>query len=154
MGPLANRRRIEAMERFVADAHERGGQVRAGGERRGNQGYFFEPTVVTGLPDDSLLMTDEPFGPIAPITPFRTLDEVLQRANSLPFGLAAYAFTGSNATALAAGEGLKAGMVGVNTLAISAPETPFGGIRDSGVGQEGGVEGLQAYFDVKLIVQV
>jgi succinate-semialdehyde dehydrogenase/glutarate-semialdehyde dehydrogenase len=154
MGPLANRRRVEAMERFVADARARGGQVRAGGERRGNQGYFFEPTVVTGLPDDSLLMTDEPFGPIAPITPFRTLDEVLQRANSLPFGLAAYAFTGSNATALAVGEGLKAGMVGINTLGVSNPETPFGGVRDSGVGQEGGIEGLQAYFDVKLIAQV
>jgi succinate-semialdehyde dehydrogenase/glutarate-semialdehyde dehydrogenase len=154
MGPLANRRRVEAMERFVADARGRGGQVRAGGERRGNQGYFFEPTVVTGLPDDSLLMTDEPFGPIAPITPFRTLDEVLGRANSLPFGLAAYAFTASNATALAVGEGLKAGMVGINTLGVSNPETPFGGVRDSGVGQEGGVEGLQAYFDVKLIAQV
>jgi len=153
MGPLANARRVEAMERFVADARDRGGVIRTGGQRIGNEGYFFEPTVITDLPDDCLLMTEEPFGPVAPVVRFSELDEVTARANSLPFGLAAYAFARSNATVMAVGEGLKAGMVGINTLAISTPETPFGGVRDSGQGQEGGVEGLQAYLDVKLIAQ-
>jgi succinate-semialdehyde dehydrogenase/glutarate-semialdehyde dehydrogenase len=98
-------------------------------------------------------MTEEPFGPVAPVVRFSEFDEVIARANSLPFGLAAYAFARSNATVMAVGEALKAGMVGVNTLAISTPETPFGGVRDSGHGQEGGIEGLQAYLDVKLIAQ-
>ena len=88
---------------------------------------------------------------MVPITRFRSLDEVIQRANSLPLGLAAYAFTASNATALAVGEQLKAGMVGVNTLHVSSPETPFGGVGHSGYGQEGGIEGMQAYLDVKYI---
>ncbi|MGR4866035.1 NAD-dependent succinate-semialdehyde dehydrogenase [Caulobacter sp. LARHSG274] len=153
MGPLVSSRRVEAMERLVADAVARGGVVRTGGARRGNVGSFFEPTVITDLPDDSLLMTEEPFGPIAPIVSFSGFDEVMARANALPFGLAAYAFTTSNATATAVGDGLKAGMVGVNTLAVSNPETPFGGVRHSGVGQEGGIEGLQAYFDVKFLAQ-
>jgi succinate-semialdehyde dehydrogenase/glutarate-semialdehyde dehydrogenase len=153
MGPLANPRRVEAMERFVEDARERGGDIRTGGKRRGNEAWFFEPTVVTGLPDDCKLMTEEPFGPIVPITPFKDFDEVMARANSLPFGLAAYAFTGDAKRATALGDGLKAGMVGVNTLSVSTPETPFGGVRDSGYGQEGGIEGLQAYLDLKLIAQ-
>jgi succinate-semialdehyde dehydrogenase/glutarate-semialdehyde dehydrogenase len=153
MGPLANVRRIEAMERFVADARARGSKVAAGGQRIGNAGCFFEPTVITDIPDDALVMTEEPFGPVAPLVRFSEFDQVIARANSLPFGLAAYAFTRSNATAMAVGEALKAGMVGVNTLAISTPETPFGGVRDSGHGQEGGIEGLQAYLDVKLIAQ-
>ncbi len=153
MGPLANPRRIDAMERFVADARDRGGNIRAGGARRGNEGFFFDPTVITELPDDSLLMTEEPFGPIAPIVPFRTLDEALARANSLPFGLAAYAFTGSAKTAAAVARGLEAGMVGINSLAVSNPETPFGGVMDSGHGSEGGIEGLQAYFNTKLVAQ-
>jgi succinate-semialdehyde dehydrogenase/glutarate-semialdehyde dehydrogenase len=153
MGPLVNPRRVETMERLVADARARGANVRTGGERIGNAGNFFEPTVITDVPDDSLLMTEEPFGPIAPIVRFQGFDEVMARANSLPFGLAAYAFTSSNETAMAVGDGLKAGMVGVNTLAVSSPETPFGGVRDSGHGQEGGSEGLSAYFDVKLLSQ-
>jgi succinate-semialdehyde dehydrogenase/glutarate-semialdehyde dehydrogenase len=151
MGPLANPRRVEAMERFVADARERGGKIRAGGSRRGNEGFFFDPTVVTDIADDSLVMTEEPFGPIAPVVPFRTLDEALARANSLPFGLAAYAFTGSARTAQAVARGLEAGMVGINSLAVSNPETPFGGVKDSGHGSEGGIEGLQAYFNTKLV---
>ena len=151
MGPLANARRVEAMERMVADARDRGGNIRAGGARRGNEGFFFEPTVVTDIPDDALLMTEEPFGPIAPIVPFRTLEEVLPRANALPFGLAAYAFTSSARTQAAVAEGLEAGMVGINNFAVSNPETPFGGVKDSGHGSEGGVEGLQAYFNTKLV---
>jgi succinate-semialdehyde dehydrogenase/glutarate-semialdehyde dehydrogenase len=151
MGPLANARRVEAMERMVADARDRGGNIRTGGVRRGNEGFFFEPTVVTDIGDDALLMTEEPFGPIAPIVPFRTLEEVLPRANALPFGLAAYAFAASAKTQAAVAQGLEAGMVGINSFAVSTPETPFGGVKDSGHGSEGGIEGLQAYFNTKLV---
>ncbi|MGE0742489.1 MAG: NAD-dependent succinate-semialdehyde dehydrogenase [Hyphomonadaceae bacterium] len=150
MGPLANARRIDAMERMVADARGRGAKI-TGGTRRGNQGLFFDPTVVADAPDDALVMREEPFGPIAPIAPFRDFDDVVARANGLPYGLAAYAFTSSNQRALDIGRALKAGMVGVNSFAVSHPETPFGGVKDSGHGQEGGMEGLQAYFDVKLL---
>jgi succinate-semialdehyde dehydrogenase / glutarate-semialdehyde dehydrogenase len=153
MGPLANARRLDAMEAIVQDSKSRGGKVVTGGKRRGNQGYFFEPTVITGLPDDAKLMTEEPFGPIAPVTTFKTFDEVVARANSLKFGLAAYAFTASGATATAIGEALESGMVGVNSVAISTPETPFGGIKDSGYGHEGGIEGLEAYTAKKFISQ-
>ncbi len=153
MGPLVNARRVEAMERFVAEARDRGGEIRAGGQRIGNEGYFFAPTVITDAPDDSLVMTEEPFGPLAPIVRFSDFDEVIARANSLPFGLAAYAFARANRTVMAVGEALKAGMVGVNSLAISTPETPFGGVKDSGHGHEGGIEGLQAYYDLKFIAQ-
>jgi succinate-semialdehyde dehydrogenase/glutarate-semialdehyde dehydrogenase len=153
MGPLANPRRLDAMESFVNDAKERGGKILAGGSRQGNQGYFFQPTVITDVPDDSKIMTEEPFGPLAPIVPFKTFDEVVERANSLEFGLAAYAFTSSGATATAIGDAIQSGMVGVNSVAISTPETPFGGIKESGYGSEGGVEGLQAYMNTKFISQ-
>jgi len=153
MGPLANPRRLDAMEAIVNDSKSRGGKIVAGGKRRGNQGYFFEPTVVTDIPDDSKLMTEEPFGPIAPVVPFKTFDEVVERANSLPYGLAAYAFTASGQTAIAIGDALQSGMVGVNTVAISTPETPFGGVKESGYGHEGGIEGLEAYTARKFIAQ-
>jgi succinate-semialdehyde dehydrogenase/glutarate-semialdehyde dehydrogenase len=153
MGPLANPRRLDAMEAIVNDSKKRGGKIATGGTRHGNQGYFFEPTVITDLPDDSMLMTQEPFGPIAPIVPFKTFDEVVERANSLPFGLAAYAFTNSSAQAQAIGDAINSGMVGVNSVAISTPETPFGGVKESGYGSEGGVEGLQAYMNTKFISQ-
>ncbi len=153
MGPLANPRRLDAMEGFIADAKKRGAKISAGGARPGNQGFFFAPTVVTDLPDDSRLMTEEPFGPVAPIVPFKTFDEVVERANSLPFGLAAYTFTSSTKTANLISDALQAGMVGVNSLAISTPETPFGGIKESGYGHEGGIEGLEAYTNKKLVIQ-
>jgi succinate-semialdehyde dehydrogenase/glutarate-semialdehyde dehydrogenase len=153
MGPLANARRLDAMEAIVNDSRSRGAKIVTGGKRRANQGYFFEPTVITGLPDDSKLMTQEPFGPIAPVVTFKTFDEVVARANALPFGLAAYAFTGSTQTANAIGEALEAGMVGVNSVAISTPETPFGGIKDSGYGHEGGIEGMEAYMVRKFVSQ-
>jgi succinate-semialdehyde dehydrogenase/glutarate-semialdehyde dehydrogenase len=153
MGPMANARRIEAMESFVADAKQRGGKVVTGGKRHSNQGYFYEPTVVTEVPDDSKVMTQEPFGPIAPIVTFKTFDEVVERANSLEYGLAAYAFTSSNATAAAIGDAMQSGMVGVNSIAISTPETPFGGVKESGHGSEGGIEGLGAYLNTKFISQ-
>ncbi len=109
--------------------------------------------MVTDIGDNAKLMTVEPFGPIAPIVPFKTFDEVVERANSLAYGLAAYAFTGSTKTATAIGEALQSGMVGVNSLAISTPETPFGGVKDSGYGHEGGIEGLEAYTNKKFISQ-
>jgi len=149
MGPLANPRRIQAMEAIVQDVRDRGGKVETGGARRGNEGWFYEPTVVTGVGDDALVMTEEPFGPVAPIVPFVDSEEVARRANSLPYGLAAYAFSTSARRVADIGAALKAGMVGLNTFAVSNPETPFGGVRDSGHGQEGGIEGLQAYLDVK-----
>ena len=153
LGPLANPRRLDAMEAIVIDAKARGGKIATGGSRHGNQGFFFQPTVITDIPDDSKIMTEEPFGPIAPIVPFKTFDEVVERANSLPFGLAAYAFTTSSAIATAIGDAINSGMVGVNSVAISTPETPFGGIKESGYGSEGGIEGLQAYMNTKFISQ-
>ncbi len=153
MGPLANARRLDAMDSFVADARDRGGKIVTGGKRRGNQGYYFDPTVITDVPDDSKIMTQEPFGPLAPIVTFKSFDEVVERANSLEFGLAAYAFTSSNATAAAIGDALESGMVGVNSIAISTPETPFGGVKESGHGSEGGTEGLGAYLNTKFISQ-
>jgi succinate-semialdehyde dehydrogenase / glutarate-semialdehyde dehydrogenase len=153
MGPLANARRIDAMESFVRDAKDRGGKIATGGERHGNQGYFFEPTVITDVPDDSKVMTQEPFGPLAPVVRFKTLDEVVERANSLPYGLAAYTFTSSAHTANLMGDALQSGMVGVNSIAVSTPETPFGGVKESGYGSEGGLEGLQAYLNTKFISQ-
>jgi succinate-semialdehyde dehydrogenase/glutarate-semialdehyde dehydrogenase len=153
MGPMANARRIDTMETFVNDAKNRGGKIAAGGNRRGNQGYYFEPTVITDVPDDCRVMTEEPFGPLAPVVPFKTFDEVVERANSLPFGLASYAFTGSAQTATLIGDALQSGMVGVNSIAISTPETPFGGIKESGYGSEGGIEGLAAYLNTKFISQ-
>ena len=153
MGPLANARRLDAMDSFVADAKDRGGKIQTGGQRRGNQGYFYEPTVITDIPDDSKIMTQEPFGPLAPIVTFKTFDEVVQRANSLEFGLAAYAFTSSNSTAAAIGDAIESGMVGINSIAVSTPETPFGGVKESGHGSEGGSEGLSAYLNTKFISQ-
>jgi succinate-semialdehyde dehydrogenase/glutarate-semialdehyde dehydrogenase len=153
MGPLANPRRLDAMEAIVQDVKNRGGRIAAGGKRHGNQGNFFAPTVVVEVPDDSRIMTEEPFGPVAPIVPFKTFDEVVERANSLPFGLAAYAFTTNAQTATMIGDAIQSGMVGVNSVAISTPETPFGGIKESGYGQEGGIEGLEAYTNRKFISQ-
>ena len=153
MGPLANARRIDAMDSFVNDAKARGGKIATGGQRRGNQGYFYEPTVITDVPDDSKIMTQEPFGPLAPVVTFKTFDEVVERANSLPYGLAAYAFTGSAQTANMIGDALQSGMVGVNSINVSTPETPFGGVKESGYGSEGGLEGLQAYLNTKFISQ-
>ncbi len=153
MGPMANARRIDTMETFVNDAKDRGGKIVTGGSRRGNLGFFYEPTVITDVPDDCKVMTQEPFGPIAPVVTFKTFDEVVERANSLPYGLAAYAFTGSAQTANLIGDALQSGMVGVNSIAVSTPETPFGGVKESGYGSEGGIEGLQAYLNTKFISQ-
>ncbi len=154
MGPMANERRVQAMEMFVGDARAKGAKISAGGERHGNAGYFFRPTVLTEVPGDARVLNEEPFGPVAPIMPFKTFDEVVERANALPFGLAAYAFTNSTKTATAVADALESGMIGVNHLAISLPETPFGGIKESGYGHEGGIEGLDAYLNTKFVTQL
>ena len=123
MGPLAHSRRVPVMERFVDDARRRGGSVATGGERLGEQGNFFAPTVLSHAPDDSLAMTEEPFGPIATCVPFATTDEVLRRANSLAYGLSAYAFTTSTRNALAIQDGLEVGMVNINHFGHGLAET-------------------------------
>ncbi len=151
MGPLINPRRIEAMEQLVEDLRDRGATINAGGLRHGNVGWFFQPTVATGLDDTAKVMEVEPFGPIAPIVSFSDGDAVIGRANALPFGLAAYAFTGCASRMVEISARLRSGMVGINTFAVSQPETPFGGRGHSGHGSEGGTEGLTAYLDTKLI---
>ncbi len=154
MGPLAHDRRLPAMEQFVEDARKRGATVETGGERIGTVGNFFAPTVLTNLPDDAMVMTSEPFGPIAPMTRFETIDEVLARANSLPYGLSSYVFTTSTKNALAAQNGIEAGMVNVNHFGQALPETPFGGIKDSGIGSEGGSETFDGYLVTKFVTQM
>ncbi|MBN9475615.1 MAG: NAD-dependent succinate-semialdehyde dehydrogenase [Bordetella sp. SCN 67-23] len=154
MGPLAHERRLMAMETFLDDASQRGGRIVTGGSRMGEKGNFFSPAVVTDIPDDSKLMTEEPFGPIAPVTRFKTTDEVLKRANSLPFGLASYVFTNSLKTATAVSNGLEAGMVNINHFGVALAETPFGGVKDSGIGSEGGIETFDGYLVTKFITQI
>ncbi|MFT5111471.1 MAG: succinate-semialdehyde dehydrogenase/glutarate-semialdehyde dehydrogenase [Parasphingorhabdus sp.] len=154
MGPLAHARRVDAMEEFVADAKSRGATIEMGGARVGDVGNFFAPTVVTNIPDDSMLMTQEPFGPIAPMTTFKELDEVIMRANSTPFGLASFAFTQSTKTALAVQNGVSSGVININHVGHALPETPFGGVNDSGIGSEGGVETFDGYLNTKFITQM
>ncbi|HZF80493.1 MAG TPA: NAD-dependent succinate-semialdehyde dehydrogenase, partial [Rubrivivax sp.] len=154
MGPLAQARRVEAISGFIDDAHQRGATILAGGKSMGGEGNFFAPTLIADLPEDSRLMTEEPFGPVAGLVRFKTVDEVLKRANSLPFGLAAYAFTTSTKNAQALSTGLEAGMVAINHLALALAETPFGGIKDSGYGSEGGMETFDGYLNTKLVTQL
>ena len=154
MGPLAQARRVAALAGFIDDAQTRGATILAGGKALSGEGNFFAPTVVADLPEDSRLMTDEPFGPIAGIVRFKTVDEALQRANSLPFGLASYAFTGSTKNARLISEGLEAGMVSINHFGMALAETPFGGIKDSGYGSEGGLETFDGYLNTKFVTQL
>lgn len=153
MGPLIAERRQEVMEGFVADAQAHGAKIRTGGARVGNVGSFFAPTVMTDVPLEARIMNEEPFGPLAPIRAFGTLDEVIEEANRLPFGLAAYAFTSSGRTAKALAADLETGMLAVNSVVVSTPETPFGGVNDSGYGSEGGIEGIEAFLRTKLVTE-
>lgn len=153
MGALANPRRIGAMQGLVEDALGLGGKVVTGGKRVDGDGFFFQPTVLAGLHPDSRVLRDEPFGPLALIVPFDDDDEALSRANALPFGLAAYAFTSNADRVIRIGSGLESGMVGMNTFMIASAESPFGGVKDSGYGSEGGIEGLEAYLTPKYISQ-
>jgi succinate-semialdehyde dehydrogenase/glutarate-semialdehyde dehydrogenase len=154
MGPLAQRRRVGAIASFIDDAQTRGATVLAGGAPLPGAGNFYAPTVIADLPEDSRLMTEEPFGPVAGIVRFKSLDEALQRANRLPFGLASYAFTGSTKNAQAISDGLQAGMVSINHIGLALAETPFGGIKDSGIGSEGGSETFDGYLNTKFVTQL
>jgi succinate-semialdehyde dehydrogenase/glutarate-semialdehyde dehydrogenase len=149
MGPLANHRRIEALETLVADAKSKGGRVLAGGERLSDRGYFFPLTVLAELPEDARAMREEPFGPLALINPVSSLEDAIEKANGLPFGLAAYAFTHSARNVDRLINGIEAGNLSINTLEASVAETPFGGVKDSGYGREGGIEGLSHYTTIK-----
>lgn len=149
MGPLANARRLEAMETLVADAKTRGARVLAGGNRLGNRGYYFPLTVLADVPDDAHAMQQEPFGPLALINPVRTVEEAIEKANALPFGLAGYAFTRSAANADLIASDLEVGNLSINHFVASSAETPFGGVKESGYGREGGTEGLECYTVVK-----
>lgn len=153
MGPLAASRRVGVMEEFVSDAVARGAVVEVGGKRVGNGGYFFAPTVLRDVPDDARIMREEPFGPVAPIVRFKSYEEAVEKANSLELGLAAYAFTASADRATLLTDDLQAGLVSINGAPLTAPETPFGGIKDSGYGSEGGIEGLEPFLITKLASQ-
>jgi succinate-semialdehyde dehydrogenase/glutarate-semialdehyde dehydrogenase len=152
MGPLANTRRPEAVGALVEDAKAKGARVLAGGNR-GDSGFFFEPTLLADVPLEADIMNNEPFGPVAVSRPFKDFDEAVEQANRLPYGLAAFAFTENGRRANLLGDAIEAGMVGINTFAISFADAPFGGVKESGFGSEGGKEGLETYQVVKAIHQ-
>ena len=151
MGPLANPRRIVAMAGMLEDAVQRGATVATGGARIGEAGNFFAPTVLTDVPLDARVFNDEPFGPVAAIRAFNTLEEAIAEANRLPYGLAAYAFTRSLKNAHLLSQRVEAGMLWINQPALPLPEMPFGGVKDSGYGSEGGPEALEAYLNSRAV---
>lgn len=151
MGPLATRNQIDKIDTLVRDAASSGARVAAGGERIGNQGFFYAPTVLADMRPDMAAMNDEPFGPVALVMPVPDLDAALAEANRLPYGLASYAFTRSAETQHRIAATIRAGMLGINHFALSMPETPFGGVMDSGFGSEGGTEGMDAYLTPLLV---
>jgi succinate-semialdehyde dehydrogenase/glutarate-semialdehyde dehydrogenase len=153
MGSLANPRRTNAMQANVEDATKHGGHIRTGGHRIGEKGNFYEPTVVTELPNDAKAMNEEPFGPMAIINPFKTFDDAVKEANRLPFGLAAYAWTKSAKTANAIASQVETGMISINHVGLGIPEVPFGGVKDSGYGSEGGSEAIEPYLNPKFVTQ-
>ena len=154
MGPVAHGRRLEAMEALTVDAVSRGAKVAFGGKRIGNRGYFFAPTVLTDVPLGARVMNEEPFGPIAVMSPFSGYDAAIGEANRLAYGLAAYAYTKSAKTMADVCRDVESGMVSVNHHGLALPELPFGGVKDSGYGSEGGAEALEAYLNPKLITQM
>ena len=151
MGPCANIRRPDAMAGFVEDSKRHCGKIVAGGERIGNEGFFWRPTVMKDVPEEARIMNVEPFGPIAIVNTFRDFDEVIEKANRLPYGLSAYAFTRSEKRSTLVANALEAGLVGINSFNISWSETPFGGVKESGYGSEGGIEGLAGYYSTKFV---
>jgi succinate-semialdehyde dehydrogenase/glutarate-semialdehyde dehydrogenase len=151
MGPLANVRRLAALEGMVQDAVGMGATLATGGRRIVNKGYFFEPTVITDVPRAARAMNEEPFGPLALISPFASLEDAVIEANRLPFGLAAYAFSGSATTATKLVHAIESGMVAINGAPLALPEVPFSGIKDSGYGSEGGTEALEGYLNIKYV---
>jgi succinate-semialdehyde dehydrogenase/glutarate-semialdehyde dehydrogenase len=153
MGPLAHDRRLHAIEGFVSDAVEHGAEIQTGGDRIGDKGYFFAPTILTHASQNSRVMNDEPFGPVSVMIPFTEFDEAVAEANRLPYGLAAYAWTNSAKTANLIGSAVETGMISINNVGLALPEVPFGGVKDSGYGSEGGSEALDAYMNNKFISQ-
>jgi succinate-semialdehyde dehydrogenase/glutarate-semialdehyde dehydrogenase len=140
------------MNKVVVDARERGAKVLTGGERVGASGYFFAPTVLDDVPLDADVFNNEPFGPVAAVRPFDTLDEAIAEANRLPYGLAGYAFTRSLKNAHRLAQRLELGMLWINQPALPSAELPFGGVKDSGYGTEGGPEAMEAYLVTKSVV--
>jgi succinate-semialdehyde dehydrogenase/glutarate-semialdehyde dehydrogenase len=149
MGPLANPRRLAAIEALIADGVERGGIVHSGGKRVGNRGYYFPMTVMSDLPDDARLMREEPFGPVVLVSRVHTIEEAIAKANDSPFALSAYGFTGSARNVALMADGLECGSLSINHYRASYAEAPFGGVKDSGYGREGGSEGLESYTYTK-----
>ena len=153
MGPMANPRRPAAMEQLIGDAVAHGAKLHTGGERQGKEGFFWQPTVLSEVSLNARIMNEEPFGPVAVMTPFSTFDEAVEQANRLPYGLAAYAFTESAKRAMLIGDAIEAGMVGINAVTMAAADSPFGGVKESGHGSEDGPEGLHACLVTKAIHQ-
>jgi succinate-semialdehyde dehydrogenase / glutarate-semialdehyde dehydrogenase len=151
MGALVNARRLEAIDTLVKDAVAQGARILAGGSRLGNQGFFYPMTVLGDVPDTARAMNEEPFGPLALLARVKTIEEAVQKANSIPYGLAAYAFTESAATAEMISQTVECGNLAINHFTASFAETPFGGVKDSGYGREGGVEGLSHYTTTKMV---
>jgi succinate-semialdehyde dehydrogenase/glutarate-semialdehyde dehydrogenase len=153
MGPLANSRRVQAMEAMVQDAVQQGAELVTGGERIGNVGNFFQPTVLKNVPKSARAMNEEPFGPLALMVPFKTLDEAIEEANRLPYGLAAYAYSRSASTIDRLGAAIESGMITINHNGLALIETPFGGVKDSGYGSEGGSEAIESYLNTKFVTR-
>lgn len=151
MGPLINERRRAAVEALMEDATANGAEIATGGHRIGNNGYFFEPTVLMGVTSEMRAMNEEPFGPVALVKAYDDLDEAIEEAGRLPFGLGSYAWTTSSSTARRLAQGVQAGMLTINHIGLGLPETPYGGVRDSGYGYEGGSEALEAYVNTRFI---
>ncbi len=149
MGPLANDRRVPALTELVEDARAKGATVATGGAKHGDKGYFFQPTVLLNVPDNARIMQEEPFGPVAVINPVTSLDHAIEQANSVPYGLAGYTFTNRADYIDRLIDEVEVGNLSINTLEASMPETPFGGVKSSGYGREGGTEGLENYMTVK-----
>lgn len=155
VGPMANRRGLDNAQRLIADALQHGARLIAGGGRpasmAGDKGYYLAPTALADVPEDALIMRHEPFAPVAPIAAFSSFDEAIRLANSTAYGLASYLFSNSLKTATLASEAIEAGMVGVNELGIASAEMPFGGVKESGMGREGGSLGIRDYLEPKFI---
>jgi len=153
MGPLANDRRMSALDEMIKDATTRGASLATGGKPVGNAGWFLAPTVLVDVPTDAMIMNEEPFGPVAIINRMKSLDDIVTEANRLPYGLASYAYTGSIEAAQVLKNEVTVGMMSINHIGIGLPEVPFGGVGDSGYGQEGGPEAIACYMDTKFITQ-
>lgn len=151
VGPLINERRRVAVESLIEDAVSKGAKIETGGHRIGNSGYFFEPTILSGVTNDMRAMNEEPFGPVALVKSFSDLDEAITEAGRLPFGLGSYAWTSSASNARRLAQSVQAGMLSINHIGLGLPETPYGGVRDSGYGYEGGSEALEAYMNTRFI---